>query len=239
MKNTKYELLDNDTILSPNGTTLRRIRALKSFDCIGVGDLGGYIESELNLSIYDNAWISDNAIVFERAQVYDNAKVSGSARISGNAFVFGNSKVSGRVHISEKSIVSGRTRIRDDVRISGNARILENVRISGNAHISGNAVITGKSNILGCTIISGNAFVFGNAYLSKCNDYFWISNIGSENGTYTSFKDIDGNILVSRGCFVGTIDEFEAAVDKKHIGKINQEYKLIIELTKLRLGKTE
>ena len=33
------------------------------------GDLGGYVESERNLSQYDNCWIYDNAIVFGNAKV--------------------------------------------------------------------------------------------------------------------------------------------------------------------------
>ena len=49
----KYELT-NETITIDNGKALYRIRALDNIEAFGVkvGDLGGYIEKEENLSHY-------------------------------------------------------------------------------------------------------------------------------------------------------------------------------------------
>ena len=107
MENKKYELLENDTIVINDGkTTLYRIRAIKDFGDVKSGDLGGYIESEDNLSIreicwiYDNAWVYDNARVFGDAKVYNNAKIYGNAWVYDNARVYGYTRVSGVARVS-------------------------------------------------------------------------------------------------------------------------------------------
>ena len=69
-----------------DGTVLHRIEALVriEFGCMAVeiGELGGWIEKENNLSHDGNAW------VFRNAKVYGNARVCGDARVCGNAEVF-------------------------------------------------------------------------------------------------------------------------------------------------------
>ena len=72
---------------------LYRIQALVDINKIDIkiGDLGGYIEKESNLSHSDDAWVFDNA------RVYGDAKVFGNARVSGR--VFGN--VSGSAEVIE------------------------------------------------------------------------------------------------------------------------------------------
>ena len=57
----KYKLLKSDT-KKVNGKTLYRIEALKSFGTVRVGDLGGYIESENNLSHEGTAWVSGEGL---------------------------------------------------------------------------------------------------------------------------------------------------------------------------------
>ena len=100
----KYELLKDDT-KTVFGRTLYRIKALRDFDNVEKGDLGGYIESENNLSHFDNAW------VFGDARVHGNAEVFGDARVCGNAvikstedyMVFKNNWSSGRYFTYTKS----------------------------------------------------------------------------------------------------------------------------------------
>ncbi len=70
----KYELLTNDTI-KIDGHTLYRIRALKDFNSVKKGDLGGYIEKESNLSHDGNYWVGENARAFGNAQVFDYSMV--------------------------------------------------------------------------------------------------------------------------------------------------------------------
>ena len=71
------------------GQKLFRIRALQDIERFGVkkGDLGGWVESELNLSQYGNAWVCGDAQVCGDARVSGNAQVYGDARVYGNAWV--------------------------------------------------------------------------------------------------------------------------------------------------------
>ena len=89
----KYEFTGETKVSS--GRTLHRIRAVKSFGDIKKGDIGGWIESEKNLSHNCTAWVSDNAWVSGDACVFGNARVSGDARVFGDACVSGNARVSG------------------------------------------------------------------------------------------------------------------------------------------------
>lgn len=100
----KYELLTDDTKIM-FGRTLYRIKALRDFGNVEKGDLGGYIESEDNLSHNGDAWVYDNAQVYGNARVCDNASISGNARVKSNGdyIVFKNNWSSGRYFTYTKS----------------------------------------------------------------------------------------------------------------------------------------
>ena len=74
----KYELIECD---KPG---LKQIRALKDIPRFGVkiGDLGGYIEKEENLSQDHSCWVYGNAKISGNARVYGNARVSDNAIVS-------------------------------------------------------------------------------------------------------------------------------------------------------------
>ena len=81
-ENKKYELLKDDTITTPSGRTLYRIKALVAIGLlVAPGELGGYVENENNLSLSGDAWVSGNARVYGDAQVSGNAQVYGDARV--------------------------------------------------------------------------------------------------------------------------------------------------------------
>lgn len=70
--------------------TLYRIMACSSFttvtgNVVKVGDFGGYVEKENNLSHEGNAWIGDDARIYGGAHVDGNAQIRGNALIRGNA----------------------------------------------------------------------------------------------------------------------------------------------------------
>lgn len=81
----KYRLTEETTKVG--NRTLYRIQALRDFGNVKEGDIGGYIESEKNLSQDGNAWVSGDA------RVYGNACVSGNACVYGNARVYGNADI--------------------------------------------------------------------------------------------------------------------------------------------------
>ena len=95
--NTKYEFTGETKIVY--GRTLRRIKAIVAIGAtVAPGDIGGWIESENNLSMYGNAWVYGDAMVYGDAEVYGNARVHGDASVSCDKdyMTFKNSWSSGR-----------------------------------------------------------------------------------------------------------------------------------------------
>ena len=111
----KYRLTEETTTIVRNGAeiTLHRIQALRDFCHIKVGDLGGFVESQANLSHEGDCWIYGDAEVYGNAEVFGNAKVLGYAEVYGNAEVFGNAKVCGNAEVGGSSKVCGDTMLFD------------------------------------------------------------------------------------------------------------------------------
>ena len=85
--NQKYEITD---IAHEKYPFLHRIRALRDIGGeVKAGDLGGFVESESNLSFEagDDAWLFDDAIACNDAYVDKDATLRGSAAACGNAYV--------------------------------------------------------------------------------------------------------------------------------------------------------
>ena len=113
----KYELTEETKLVS--GVTLHRIRALVSFGTVQTGNLGGWIESEKNLSHSGNAWVSGDAMVS------GNAWVLGDAWMHGNAQASGNARVSSSVQVSGNALVSGDAHVYSNTMVYGNAEIVK------------------------------------------------------------------------------------------------------------------
>ena len=123
----KYELTEET--INVFGKTLHRIRATRDFSNVHAGDLGGFIENELNLSHDRDTWVYGNALVGGDARVYGNALVSGDARVGGKALVGGDARVGGNASVSGDAWVGG------------------NALVSGNARVYGNALVKGTRDI--------------------------------------------------------------------------------------------
>ena len=76
-----------------DGHLLHRIRRIED------DKLGGWIESEENLSQDGSCWVDDEAIVFEDAKVSDNARVDDNAQVYGNARVYDSTEVYGDARV--------------------------------------------------------------------------------------------------------------------------------------------
>lgn len=85
----KYVLTDASKIVE--GTTVFRIRALIDIPMYGVkiGDLGGWVESEANLSHDGNCWVADDSVVKNLAGVYQDAIVYDNSIVEDNVLVTG------------------------------------------------------------------------------------------------------------------------------------------------------
>lgn len=93
MEERKYILTDET--MQHNGRTLYRIKAAKDFGHIKKDELGGWVESEDNLSQKGECWIYNNAKVFDKAKIYGNAEVWGDSVVHENAKVYGKAGVYG------------------------------------------------------------------------------------------------------------------------------------------------
>ena len=85
----KYEIL-KDQPITLNGHTLYRIKLLKEVCNMSPGVLGGFIESEANLSHEGDCWVAEEAAVYGHSIVIENAWVGESAIIQGHSIIRGN-----------------------------------------------------------------------------------------------------------------------------------------------------
>ena len=266
----KYKILKHDTIIY-EGKTLYRIKALKDIPGIKEtcsvlkGDLGGYIESDYNLSQHGKCWVWPNAKVYGAAAIRDDAQVFGESRVHGfsrvsdraiissganiysYAEVFGDAVITGNVDVHGDAAIFGRARINGitHVEIYGNCTIFGEVRVSGTvricdeAKLMNNFMVEGSMSYDEITVIRGMTdcragSIYKDAYIERTKDILTIYPIGSRDDMTTFYKNSKGTISVVCGCFRGTIDEFQAAVMKKHANdsKNRRDYLNAINMAK-------
>lgn len=138
--NQKYEITD---IVHPQYPWLHRIRALRDVrEDVHAGDLGGFVQSEENLSQEGQCWVANNAVAAEESY------------ISGDAIMWDYSCARGCAVISGKSRIGGEAIIEDHA-------IVTSGYVHGNVHISGNAKIFAMLLPAGPHVIMEKASVYG------------------------------------------------------------------------------
>lgn len=181
--NKKYELIESDI------EGLFRIKALRSFRDVQVGEIGGYIEKEENLSHCDNCWIYHDAKVFDNARVYENAKICENIEVYGHAEVFGNGKV------------YGHAKVFSDAKIYGKAEVSGNAKVYDNAFVFGNAKVYGDSEVCQNAEIYGNTKINKGIYTGVIDEEFKnILYIQCEKRLMTVYKDMNDVIKCNIGC---------------------------------------
>ncbi|BFH36104.1 hypothetical protein J6TS7_65390 [Paenibacillus dendritiformis] len=124
----KYEFTGETSNNIAGGATLHRIRAVRDFGNVKAGDLGGWVESENNLSHEGKCWVYDESAIFGRGLVCNNAKVKNESMIydsacvdSGalidNSEVFGSAQVSGFAQVARGSLVYQRAFIAGSAKV--------------------------------------------------------------------------------------------------------------------------
>ena len=94
----KYELTD-ETKKIWSRKTLHRIRALRDFGYVKTGQLGGWIESENNLSHGGAAWVADEAMVYDNATIFDSAMIKDGAIACESSVIYDEAIVCDHAHI--------------------------------------------------------------------------------------------------------------------------------------------
>ena len=199
-----------------HGHTLHRIKALKKFGNVKKGDLGGFIESENNLSQHGECWIDNEAKVYDEARVSDNAKVYGNAEVYNHAEVYGSAR------IYDHACVTSNAKVFD------NAWAYDSAVVCGDAKVYGNAQVYGKARVFGKADVYGNAEICGNAEVKSINDYAVFKNFWSSGRYFTWTKS---NNMWKVGCFYGTGEELvkKAYEDSDESGK---NYEIIVNSVK-------
>ena len=87
--NKKYTLVESNYYTIQDGCKLFQIQAIRDFGNVKVGDLGGYIQKESNLSHEGNCW------------VYGDGCVCGDAEVSGDVWVYGPAYICNNVKINK------------------------------------------------------------------------------------------------------------------------------------------
>jgi hypothetical protein len=142
MNNSKYEITD---IPHEKYPFLHRIRALRDIgNKVKSGDLGGFVESERNLSFEpgDEAWIFDDAIAAGNGYVDKNSRLYENAIVCGNGYV------------SRDSAVSAHARVEDDAYIRGGD-------LCGHARVSGQGIVRASSDSGARPVLSEHCAVYG------------------------------------------------------------------------------
>ena len=142
MTNKKYEITE---LAHEKYPFLHRIRALRDIgDKVKAGDLGGFVESESNLSSEpgDDAWIFGDAIA------------CGNSYVDKGSRLFGNVVVCGNAYITQESALSGDARAEDDAYIRGSD-------LCGHARVSGNSMILNLPERRTAPILSEHCVVYG------------------------------------------------------------------------------
>ena len=103
----KYEFTG---VVSVSG--LKQIRALEDFGEVKKGEIGGWIESEYNLSHRGGCWIYPEGKVWANGRVEDRAllecgTVCDSAMLCGDAIDRGGAEISGNAIIEDDLIIDG------------------------------------------------------------------------------------------------------------------------------------
>ena len=96
-------------------TTLKQIVCVTAFSNVAAGDVGGWIESEKNLSQDGNSWVFGDARVYGYAWVFGDARVYGYARVYGNAEVYGDAEVYGNAEVYGDAEVYGYAEVHGDI----------------------------------------------------------------------------------------------------------------------------
>lgn len=164
-QNNKYMSTENVKTLA-DGTLLYQIMSVKDFELtdgtkIEGGTLGGWLESEINLSTTGSSWVQDGAYVYGDAVVLEDAVIKDFAMVKDRAVVKGQAVISGYAQVTDDAQVMGRSVVTDNARISKEAQVGNRSTIFGRAYVTHQAKVGQYAQVGGDVIVQGTALVIG------------------------------------------------------------------------------
>ena len=165
----KYEL--TDITMRCEGRILYRIRALKDFADVKKGKLGGWVETEDNLSQKGNCWIYNNAKCMDNARMYDNSTMFDRSEMHNNSVMYdysrmyGNSAMYGYSRMLDYTTMYGNSEMHDYSKMCDNSEMHEGSKMYNNSIISEhgemwkNGVLDGDKNLYGKLVSKVDKFI--------------------------------------------------------------------------------
>lgn len=203
--NKKYEFTGETKIYK--GRELRRIRRIKD------GLIGGWIESERNLSQKGDCFVYDEGMVYGNGKVYGNSIVYGNGKVFGNGEVFGNGKISdngmvyGNGMVFHNGMIFGNGVVYDKGLIYGNGVVCDNGKVFGygevcdNGRVCKNGLVHGDGVVFGQGEVCGKGEVFKGKIIGVVSlPYKDIFQYQCKNRALTAILTEDDEILYTVGC---------------------------------------
>lgn len=212
----KYELIEH-------GIEYYRIKALIDIPRHNVkaGDLGGLVNTEYNLLQEGDCWIEKECLVNEYSRVEGNALVSGRSNIKSDALISGNSIVNSCI-VTGDAVVNGNAVVTDCV-VYGSSIIGDDTRVQNMAFVD--CILKGQTHIY----LPGNwphtVYNIEGEFTEK--DFFVQGPALSSNRHSLGYRQKDGLVKITTGCFEGTLGQYLVAIEKTHKGrpKYLQQYR--------------
>ena len=162
--NAKYEITD---IAHEKYPFLHRIRALRDIGSeVKAGDLGGFVESEGNLSFEaeDDAWIFNDAIAAGEGHVDKGSVLRDRAVVCGCAYVSHKTEMGGDSRAEDDAYIRG-ARLSHCARASGNSMILQSPTTKVSPILTGSCAVYGK--VMGDVMLAGTVVVISDETISN------------------------------------------------------------------------
>lgn len=162
--NAKYEITD---IAHEKYPFLHRIRALRDIGSeIKAGDLGGFVESEGNLSFEaeDDAWIFNDAIAAGEGHVDKGSVLRERAIVCGCAYASHGTEMSGDSRAEDDAYIRG-ARLSRCARVSGNGMVLQSPTTKAAPILTGSCSVYGK--VMGDVMLAGSVVVISDETISN------------------------------------------------------------------------
>ena len=162
--NAKYEITG---IAHEKYPFLHRIRALRDIGSeIKAGDLGGFVESEGNLSFEaeDDAWIFNDAIAAGEGHVDKGSVLRERAIVCGCAYASHGTEMSGDSRAEDDAYIRG-ARLSRCARVSGSGMVLQSPTTKAAPILTGSCSVYGK--VMGDVMLAGSVVVISDETISN------------------------------------------------------------------------
>ena len=237
MKNRKYEL--TDITMRYEGRTLYRIRALKDFADVKKGKLGGWVQTEDNLSQKGNCWIYNNAKCMDNARMYDNSTMFDRSEMHDNTIMYDYSRMHGNSAMYDYSRMLDYTTMYGNSEMHDYSKMCDNSEMHEGSKMYNNSIISEHGEMWKNGVLDGDKNLYGKL-VSKVDKF--IDVINPRQGRIVTGVLKNGEILYNVGCqneitketFIDRIYSENGGIEEN---PHREEYLKIIDMIELYLLK--